>query len=125
MYRTMSAPPRADFVVGCPQCRYSLESDSLTDVAWFYACHRTAGHEVEWLWGSESTLTDEIEVAEDGRVTNLGTVVGVLVGLFHPSRVPAELVLENCLNAGAEKAVVERQLEELPELIRSQVELLD
>lgn len=121
----MSAPPRADFVAGCRECGQQMEADSLDEVAWFYACHHVAGHDVEWLWGSESTLTVQVEVTEDGGVRNLGTVVGVLVGLFHPSAVPAELVLENCLNAGAEKAVVERQMQQLPPLIRERIDPLD
>jgi hypothetical protein len=121
----MSAPPRADFVAGCRECEQEMHADSIDDAAWFYACHREAGHDVEWLWGAESTLTVTIEVNESGGVENLSTVVGLLDRLFEPSAVPAELILENCLNAGAEKAVVERQIEQLPRLIRERIDPLD
>jgi hypothetical protein len=125
MLCTMSAPPRADFVAGCPECEQEMHADSIDDAAWFYACHREAGHDVEWLWGAESTLTVQILVDQHGGVENLATVVGVLDRLFDPSAVPAELILENCLNAGAEKAVVERQIEQLPPLVRERIDPLD
>jgi len=122
---SMSATPRADFAAGCQRCGRSMETDSLDDVAWFYACHAVAGHDVEWLWGSDSTLTLAVEVSPDGGVRNLGAIVGSLDELFRPSRVPAELVFETCLNAGAEKATVERQLEALPERVARRVDPLD
>ena len=113
----MSAPPRAGFVAGCQQCGSQMEADSLEDVAWFYACHREAGHDVDWLWGTEMTLTVETRVTGDGEVANLTALIGTLEDIFRPTDVPAELLYETCLNAGAEKAAVEAQLERLPDNI--------
>ena len=121
----MSAPPRADFVAGCRECGFSMEADSLDDVAWFYTCHHVAGHDVEWLWGIEMTLSVDPRVSEDGRVRNLSAVIGSLVPVFHPCTVPAEFLFERCLNAGAEKAAVEDQLDELPDSIVDRVDPLD
>lgn len=121
----MSAPPRADFVAGCPDCGSAAEGDRLEEVAGFYTCHHSHGHDVEWMWGEPGVACVDVDVTDDGRVANLTEVVGDLGSTFDPAAVPAELVYEISLSAGARKAAVETQLRELPAAVTDRVDSLD
>jgi hypothetical protein len=120
----MSVPPRADYVAGCPDCGASKEADSLEAVAGFYSCHHRHGHDVEWMWGQADARDVDVEVTDAGRVANLAAVVGGLESVFEPAAVPAELVYETCLSAGARKAAVDDQLQRLPDAVTCRVDSL-
>lgn len=121
----MSAPPRADFVAGCPDCGQAKEADTLEDVAGFYRCHHSNGHDVEWMWGDAHVGDVDVKVTDAGSVANLPAVIGSLETLFHPAEVPAELVYETCLNEGAMKEALATQIEDLPSTITDRVGTLE
>jgi hypothetical protein len=117
----MSAPPRADFVAGCPDCGKSKEANSLEAVAYFYVCHHGEGHDVEWMWGNALSLNVDPIVTRTGSVANLPTVIRVLEDHFEPAAVPGELLYETCLNAGATKRALDDQLKSLPTSVADRV----
>lgn len=121
----MSAPPRADFVAGCPDCGQSKGADDLDVVAGFYTCHRCEGHDVEWMWGHALTLDVDPDVTSAGTVANLRSVIHTLEDHFEPATVPGELLYETCLNAGAAKGALDDQFDQLPATVTDRVTLID
>lgn len=117
----MSAPPRAEYVAGCPDCGQSQEADSLEDVACFYVSHRGEGHDVEWMWGNALTLDVDPMVTDAGDVANLRSVIETIEDHFEPAAVPGELLYETCLNAGASKRALDDQLQALPPGVNERV----
>jgi hypothetical protein len=112
----MSRRPSARFAAGCQHCSTYEQSEQFQPVVDFYVEHAgDYGHDVEWLWGDTLTALDiELDVVEDaaGRptVANLEALVHRLASLFDSAPLPAALVLEACVSAGAAKAPVEQQL---------------
>lgn len=121
----MSAPPRADYVAGCPDCSSVKGADCIEDVAGFYRNHHSRGHEVEWMWGVACVGDVDVEVTDAGSVANLSAIIESLETLFHPAEIPAELVYETCLNEGAMKEMLAEQLDGLPSTVADRVGSLD
>lgn len=115
----MSAPPRAEFVAGCPECGQSKAADCLEVVACFYSYHRSEGHDVEWMWGHALDVDPQVTAA--GGVANLQSVISTLEDHFEPAAVPGELLYETCLNAGATKGALDEQFDGLPEAMTGRV----